>query len=110
LVQSETNFFARHEALHDLADLAMDQRLAARNSHHRRAAFIGGVEAFLDRQAPVEESERDNRSCRSRRRQGCNGTTAPASARADSVCAQELLLEDVGADTHFLEERNSHFL
>ena len=36
---------------------------------------------------------RDSRSCRSRRRPGCSGTAAPASAPADSACARR----DAGA-------------
>jgi hypothetical protein len=32
----------------------MDERLAPRNGDHRRAALVGGVEAFLDRQPAIE--------------------------------------------------------
>jgi hypothetical protein len=46
---------ARHEAAHDLADLLVDQRLAAGDRHHRRAAFVGRVPAFLRRHAAVED-------------------------------------------------------
>ena len=49
-------FLARHDAFDDVADLLVDQRLAARNGDHRRAAFVDGVEAFLDRKALVEDS------------------------------------------------------
>ena len=48
-------FLARHDAFDDLADLLVDQRLAARNGDHRRAALVDRVEAFLHRQALVED-------------------------------------------------------
>ena len=46
---------ARDNAFDDLADLLVDQRLATRYSHHRRAAFVDRVEAFLHRQPLVED-------------------------------------------------------
>ena len=39
----------RNQPLNDLADLAVDERLAAGNGNHRRAAFLGCVQAFLHR-------------------------------------------------------------
>ena len=80
-------FLARDETSHDLADLrgsAARRRgspPSARRIHRPRpsipAPTCGG-----------SGSHRDSRSCRSRRRRGCSGTTAPASARADSACGQ----------------------
>ena len=49
---------ARHDAFDDLADLLVDQRLAAGDRHHRRAAFVDRVEAFLHRQALVQDRVR----------------------------------------------------
>ena len=49
---------ARDDAFDDLADLLVDQRLAARDRHHRRAAFVDRVEAFLHRQPLVEDRVR----------------------------------------------------
>ena len=40
-------FLARHDTFHDLADIAVDQRLAAWNRNHGRAAFIDRVQALL---------------------------------------------------------------
>jgi fructosamine-3-kinase len=48
-------FLALDDAFDDLADLLVDQRLAARNGDHRRAALVDGVEAFLHRQALIED-------------------------------------------------------
>ena len=47
-IGAEVNvFFARHEAVYDLNDLRMQQGLAARDGHHRRAALFNGREALL---------------------------------------------------------------
>ena len=51
-------FLARDDACNDLADLLVDQRLAAGNRHDRCAAFIDRVETVLDRQALVEDRVR----------------------------------------------------
>src|SRR5207248_9912126 len=99
---------ARYKAAHDLADLLMDQRLAARDRHHRRAAFIGRVPAFLGRHAAVEDGV---------------GIVDLAAADASEVTAEQrfqhqheriafaakqLLLDQVTADPHFLEEGYCH--
>src|SRR5229473_122232 len=97
-----------HDAFDDLADLLVDERLAARDRDHGRAAFVDRVEAFLDRQPAIEDRI---------------GIIDLAAAEAGEVAAEqrlqhqhqriafappELLLEDIGADTHFLEERDLH--
>src|SRR5262245_57918235 len=99
----------RYDALDDLGHLAMDQWLAARDCHHGRAAFIDGVQAFLDSQPAIEDRI---------------GIVDLAAADAGEIAAEqrlqhqyeriafapkELLLEDISADTHFLEKGNSHF-
>ena len=81
-------FLPRHQTADDFADFLVDQRLAAGDRHHRRAAFVGGIPAFLRRHAAVRGLRRDSRSCRSRRRRGCNGTAARASAPADNAFGQ----------------------
>ena len=48
-------FLARHDAVHDRADILVDERFAARNGDHRGAAFVHRREAFVDRQPPVED-------------------------------------------------------
>ena len=40
-------FPARDDAFDDLADLLVDERLAAGNRYHRRTTFVDRVEAFL---------------------------------------------------------------
>src|SRR5258708_40040071 len=46
---------ARDDALDHLLDLAVEERLAAGDRHHRRAAPVDPLEALLDREAPVQD-------------------------------------------------------
>ena len=87
----------------------MDQRLAAGDRHHRRAAFVGGIPAFLRRHAAIEDRV---------------GIVDLAAADACEVAAkqrlqhqhqrialsaQQFLLDQIAADAHFLEERYCHY-
>ena len=98
----------RDDAGDDLADLLMDERLAAGNRHHRSATFVDGVEAFLHAQSLVENRR---------------GIVDLAAAGAGEVAtekrlqhqherialyAAQLLLENVGTDFQFLVKRNAH--
>src|SRR5947209_8194884 len=100
---------ARDEPAHDLADLLVDQRLAARDRHHRRSAFIGGVPALLRAHAAVEDRI---------------GIVDLAAADAGQVAAEQglqhqhqrialaahqLLLDQVAADLEFFEEGYCHY-
>src|SRR6202008_768595 len=102
-------FFARNQAAHDLADLLVDQRLAAGDRDHRRAAFVGGIPAFLRRHAAIEDRV---------------GIVYLAAADAGEVAAEQrikhehqritfsaerLLFHKIAADTDFLEERYCHY-
>ena len=71
-------FLPRHQAGDDLVDLRMQQRLAAGNADHGRAAFVGGAEAFFGRQVFLQNVRRDAGSCRSRRKPGCSERAARA--------------------------------
>src|SRR5262249_17272937 len=51
-------FLARYQACNDLSDLRMQQRFAARDRHHRCAAFIYGFEAFLGRELALQNMRR----------------------------------------------------
>jgi hypothetical protein len=101
---------ARDDAFDDLADIAVDQRLAAGNRHHRRAAFIDGIEALLYRQTPIQDRVR---------------IVDLAAAEAGEIAAEqglqhqhqrvafapaELLLEQICANAHFLQKRKPHVI
>ena len=98
-----------HDALDDLADLAVDQRLAARDRHHGRAAFVDRVEAFLDRQPAIEDRIRIVDLAAADAGEIAAEQRLQHQHERIAFAAQQLLLEDVGADAHFLEERDSHF-
>ena len=98
-------FLARHDAFDDLADLFVDERLAARNGDHRRAALVDGVEAFLDRQALVEDGVRII---------DLTATSAGEIAAEQRLQHQhqrialtpgQTLTHHIGADLHFLSQR-----
>jgi hypothetical protein len=87
----------------------VDQRLAAGDGHHRRAAFVGGIPAFLRRHAAIEDRI---------------GIVDLAAADACEVAAeqrlqhqhqrialasQQLLLGHVAADAELFEERYCHY-
>ena len=83
LVHRMTNLSRSMIAFDDLGHVAVEQGLAAGDGDGGRAAFVDRVHALLHRTGAGSGSHRDNRSCRSRRRPGCSGTAAPASAPAD---------------------------
>ncbi len=101
-------FLARDDAFDDLTDFAMDERLAAGNRYHRRAAFVDRVEALLDRQTLVEDRVRiidlaatdAGEIAAEQRLQHQNERVAFAT--------HDPLLEEVGPDAHFLEKGNCH--
>src|SRR5690606_7008245 len=99
---------ALHQLLHDLADLLVEQRLAARDGDHRRPALLHGVDAFLHREPLVEDVV---------------GVIDLAAAGAGEIAAEQrlehehqreplvaldALLDEIGADTDLLDERNAH--
>src|SRR6266496_6690063 len=101
-------FLACHQTTDDLANFLVDQRLAAGDRHHRRATFVGGIPAFLRRHAAIEDRV---------------GIVDLAAADAGEVAAKQrlehqhqritlsakhLLLDQITADTDFLEERYCH--
>jgi hypothetical protein len=87
----------------------VNQRLAAGDRHHRGAAFVGGVPAFLRRHAAIEDGV---------------GIVDLAAADAGEVAAKQrfqhqhqrialpahqLLFHQITADADFLEERYCHY-
>ena len=92
---------ARHDALDDLADVLVDQRLAARDRDHRRAALVDRVEAFLHRQAPVEDRIRIVDLAAARAGEIAAEQRLQHQHERIALAAEELLLQEVGADLHF---------
>src|SRR6185312_11699953 len=99
-------FLARDDAAHHLVDLAMEQRLTAGDRYYRGAALVDRLEAFLDREALIENDV---------------GIIDLAAAGAGEIAAEqrlqhehqrvalhahEALLGDIGADADLLVQRN----
>ena len=87
----------------------MNQRLAAGNRHHRRAALIDGIEALFDRKPAIEDrigivDFAAAETCKIATKQRLQHQHERI-----AFAPQQLLLEDVGADTQFLVEWNPHF-
>ena len=93
--------------LHDLGKLLVEQRLAAGDRDHRRAAFIDGCKAVGHRQALVEDFV---------------GIVDLAAAGAGEIAAEQrleheherialaagqMLPDHIGADEGFLQKRDS---
>src|SRR6202165_214947 len=102
-------FLARHQTADDLADFLVDQRLAAGDRHHRRAAYVGGIPAFLCRHAAIEDrvgivdlAAAD--ACEVAAKQGLQHQH-----QRITFPAHQLLLDQIAADAHFLEERYCHY-
>ncbi len=101
---------ARNDAFDDLADVAMDERLAARDRHHRRTALIDGVKAFLHRQAPVQDRIRVVNLAATETGEIATEQGLQHQHQRISLAPAELLLEQICADAHFLQKRNPHVI
>src|SRR5947209_19533167 len=94
-----------HETPDDLADLAVDQRLDARDGYHGCAALVSGIETLFDSKPPIENwigiidlAATDTTQMAAKQR-------LQHEDKRITFAPQELLLEDVGANAHFLEKR-----
>src|SRR5262249_29541028 len=88
--------------------LSLDTGVAPRDGLPRRLARTDGMQAFLDRQPAIEDwigivdlAATDARKVAAKQR-------LQHQHERIAFAPQEFLLEDVGADTHFFEKRNSH--
>ena len=99
---------ARDNAFDDLADFAVDQRLAARDRHHRRAAFVDRVEAILDRKTLIEDRIRVVDLAAADASEIAAKQRLQHQDQRIALVTQELLLEQVSADLHFFEKGNFH--
>jgi hypothetical protein len=99
---------ARDQAFDDLGDVLVDQRLAARNRHHRGAALIGRSQAFLDAQAPIQDRYRIIDLAAPGARQIAPKQRLQHQHQRISVAPAQPLLEHVGADPKLLAKRDAH--
>src|SRR6185295_14491284 len=89
-------------------DVLVDERLAARNGDHRRAALVDRVEAFLDREALIEDRIRIIDLAAARAREIAAEQRLQHQHERIALTTKKLLLHDVGADLDFSQKRYRH--
>jgi len=86
----------------------VDQRLAAGDRHHGRAALVDGVEAFLDRQPLVEDRIRIIDLAAAEAGEVAAEQRLEHQHERIALAAEQLLLEQICADAHLFQKRNPH--
>ena len=94
---------------HNLRHLRVQQRLATRNRHHRRAALIHRAEAHPRAKAQPSGCAPDTESSRIPHTPDCSETAAPASTPADTASAHcSFCFITYEATVQGLGNRNGH--
>src|SRR5215204_1955475 len=101
-------FLAGDHACDDLPDLLVDQRFAARNSHHRRAALVHRIQALLDRHAPVQDGVGIVDLSAADAGQIAAEQRLQHQHERVALAAHQLLPEQIGAETYFLQKWDPH--
>src|SRR5262249_19600184 len=97
------------EAAHNFADLLVNQRLAAGNCHHRRAALVGGVPAFLCRHSAIQDRIRVVDLAATDAGQIAPKQRLQHKDKRIAFSAKQLLLDEITANAQFLEEGYCHY-
>src|SRR5258706_213122 len=101
-------FLARHDPPDDGTDVFVDERFAAWDRHHRGAALIDRSEALLDREPPIEDRLRVVDLAATGAGEIASEERLEHQHQRVAFAAKQLLLEQVGRNLHFLEERYRH--
>ena len=110
LVQTMTNFLRAMAPCDDLVDLLVQQRLAAGDHHHRRAALVDRLHALGDRQALVQDFGRIVDLAAAGAGQVAAEQRLQHQHQRIALAADQMLLDDIGADTQRLVQRDGHAL
>ena len=94
--------------MHDLRHLAVQQRLAAGDRHHRRAAFVDRRHALVVRQALIEDLVRIVDLAAAGAGEIAAEQRLQHQHQRIALAAGEMLLSDIGADPGGLRKGNSH--
>ena len=86
------------QAANDFVDLRMQQRLAARNRNHGRAAFFGGRKAFGRRKMAAQHFDRMLDLAAARAREVAAKKRFEHKRQGILLASHELLFDDVSAD------------
>src|SRR5690606_16580790 len=97
-----------HELGHDLVDLRVHQRLAARDGHHRRAALLDGGDGLLDGHAPLQHVRGMLDLAAARAGEVAGEQRLEFEEQRELLPAAQLVPEDVGSDPDALAERHAH--
>jgi hypothetical protein len=97
---------ARDDALHDLRHFLVQQRFAAGDGHHRRAAFIYGFETVLHRDPLVQDGIRIVDLAAAVAGQIAAKQRLEHERERITLGTREMLARDVGANPDFLQHRN----
>jgi hypothetical protein len=103
-------FLRFHEALDDLVDFRVDERLAAGDADHGRAAFLDRGEALLRGQALVEDVIRVLDLAAAGAGQVAAEEGFKHQHERIALAALELLGDDVGGDRPSLRDGNHSFV
>ena len=102
-------FLARDDAFDDLIEFLVQQRLAAGQHDHRRAALVHRLQTLGDRESLVQDLGRIiNFSATGA---GEIATKQGLQHKHERVAfpSHQMLLDDIGANAHCLVQRNCHF-
>src|SRR5262249_6801282 len=91
-------------------DFAMQQRFAAGDHHHGRAALLHCLHAFIDGQALVEDLRRVIDLAATGTGQVAAEQRLEHQHQRVALPPQQMLLHDIGADTQRLVQRHGHSL
>ncbi|KOS92276.1 hypothetical protein DM53_4518 [Burkholderia mallei] len=97
---------ALHDALDDFRHFLVQQRLAARDRHHGRAALVDGLQAFLDGQALVQNRIRIVDLAAAVAREVAAEEGLEHQRERIAFVAGQVLAHDVRANADLLEQRN----
>src|ERR1035437_1811257 len=100
--------FPRHQSRHDLRHLRMQQRLAARNRNHRRAALLSRLEAFLRRELRLQNVRGILDLAASGARQVAAEQRLQHQHQGILLAPFQLLLQHVSCDGPCLRDRHCH--
>ena len=100
--------FARDEAVDDLDDLRVEQRLAAGDGDHGRAALFNGGEALLGRELLFEDVRRVLHLAAAGAGQVAAEERLEHEHQRIALVAAHALLEHIGGDRPHLGDRDCH--
>src|ERR1700722_9733940 len=104
----DRKFFARNDALDDLRQIPVQQRLAARHDDHGRPALIDRGQRVLNRDAFVKNSVRIVDLAAAGASEVAPEQRLEHQHERIALAASEMLANDIGADSYNLSEGYAH--